>query len=282
MLDGIPSFLDEDAFRHLPRDRVVAILTGSQGEPRAALARVAAGDHPRVELVEGDTLVFSARAIPGNEREINAIANALTMRGVRLITDRDRLVHVSGHPRRGELVEMYNWLKPKIALPVHGEPVHLAAHAGLARELGVETVIVVKDGVVTRLAPEPAAEIDRIELNRLYRDGRIVGRLEDIGVPERRKLGFGGHVAVAIVINSRGDPVADPEIALTGVPIRDGDGERLEEAVLDAIDGTLRSMPRPQRRDPDVLGEAIRRAVRAAVAEAWGKKPVCTVLVSVV
>ena len=282
MLDGLPPFLDEDAFRHLPRDRVVAILTGSQGEPRAALARVAAGDHPRVELVDGDTLVFSARAIPGNEREINAIVNGLTERGVRVITDRDRLVHVSGHPRRGELVEMYSWIKPRIALPVHGEPVHLAAHAGLARELGVETVIVAKDGVMTRLAPAPTTELERIELDRLYRDGRIVGRLAEIGVPDRRKLAFSGHVAVALVINARGDVVADPEIALTGLPIRDADGERLEEGVLQAIDGTVRSMPRPQRRDPDVLAEAIRRAVRAAVAESWGKKPVCTVLVSVV
>jgi ribonuclease J len=282
MLDGLPPFLDEDAFQHLPRERVVAILTGSQGEPRAALARVAADDHPRVELADGDTLVFSARAIPGNEREINTIVNALTARGIRVITDRDRLVHVSGHPRRGEMVEMYNWVKPKIALPVHGEPVHLAAHADLARELGVETVMIVKDGAVTRLAPGPVAEVDRIAMERLYRDGRVVGHLEEVGVPERRKLAFAGHVTVAIAIDSRGDLAADPEIALLGVPLHDVDGERMEDAVLQAIEGTVKSMPRPQRRDPEVLGEAIRRAVRAAVGEAWGKKPVCTVLVSVV
>ena len=282
MLDGLPPFLDEDAFQHLPRERVVAILTGSQGEPRAALARVAAGDHPRVELVDGDTLVFSARAIPGNEREINGIVNALTARGIHVITDRDRLVHVSGHPRRGELVEMYTWLKPKIALPVHGEPVHLAAHADLARELGVETVIVARDGATVRLAPEPAAEIDRMEIGRLYRDGRIIGRLEEIGIGERRKLAFAGYVAVAIVIDSRGELAADPEIALVGLPLRDRGGERLEGAVTAAIEGTVASMPRPRRRDPDVLAEAIRRAVRAAIGESWGKKPVCTVLVSVV
>jgi ribonuclease J len=282
MLDGLPPFHDEDAFQHLPRERVVAILTGSQGEPRAALARVAADDHPRIELVDGDTLVFSARAIPGNEREINTIVNALVGRGIRVITDRDRLVHVSGHPRRGELVEMYNWAKPKIALPVHGEPVHLAAHADLARELGVETVMIVKDGIMTRLAPEPAAEVERIETDRLYRDGKVVGHLAEIGVPERRKLAFAGHVAVAIAVDSRGDLAADPEIALVGLPLRDLDGERLEDAVTTAVEGTMKSLPRPQRRDPDVLAEAIRRAVRGAVGEGWGKKPVCTVLVSVV
>jgi ribonuclease J len=213
---------------------------------------------------------------------VSSWSTAIRSSSQRLITDRDRLVHVSGHPRRGELTEMYNWIKPAIALPVHGEPVHLAAHAGLARELGVKTVIIVKDGTVTRLAPEPAGEIDHLELDRLYRDGRIVGHLTEIGVAERRKLAFAGHIAVAMAIDSKGELAADPEIALIGLPLRDGEGEPFEDTVLAAIEGTVKSMPRPRRRDPDVLAEAIRRAVRAAVGEAWGKKPVCTVLVSVV
>src|SRR5690606_15576231 len=139
-LKGLPPFLDEETYAHLPRERVVALLTGSQGEPRAALARVAAADHRNIELVKGDMVVFSSRAIPGNEKAINTIINALVSRGVRVITDRDRLVHVSGHPRRDELREMYGWLKPSIAVPVHGEPMHLAAHAALAREQGVGTI----------------------------------------------------------------------------------------------------------------------------------------------
>ena len=282
MLQNMPPFLDEDAFRHLPRDKVVAILTGSQGEPRAALARVAADDHPRIELVAGDMVVFSARAIPGNELEINAIINALTARGVRIVTDRDRLVHVSGHPRRGELTEMYSWIKPQIAIPVHGEPMHLAAHADLARELGVETVVIVKDGTVTRLAPAPVRTVDEIDVQRLYKDGRLIGDLKQTGVAERRKLSFAGYVAVSIVIDRKGDQVADPDIALTGLPLKDAAGRAMEEAVMNAILGTLQSIPRPQRRDPDVLGEAIRRAIRGAVGEAWGKKPVCTVFVAVV
>jgi ribonuclease J len=282
MLEGVPPFLSEDAFHHLPRDKVVAILTGSQGEPRAALARVAADDHPRIEMVAGDMVVFSARAIPGNELEINAIINALTARGVRVVTDRDRLVHVSGHPRRGELTEMYSWIKPQIAIPVHGEPMHLAAHADLARELGVETVVIVKDGTVTRLAPAPVRAVDEIDVERLYKDGKLIGDMKQTGVAERRKLSFAGHVAVSIVIDRRGDHVADPDIALTGLPLKDAAGRPMEEAVMNAINGTLGSIPRPQRRDPDVLGEAIRRAVCGAVGEAWGKKPVCTVFVAVV
>jgi ribonuclease J len=282
MLDGIPPFLDEDAFASLPREKVVAILTGSQGEPRAAMARVAVADHPRVELVPGDIVVFSARAIPGNELEINAIINALTARGVRVITDRDRLVHVSGHPRRGELAEMYEWTKPKIAIPVHGEPMHLAAHADFAKARGIETVVEYKDGVVTRLAPEPVREVDQIEAGRLYKDGTLIADLEGVGVPDRRKLAFAGHVAISLVVDKKGESLADPDLVLTGLPAADASGRPMEEVAMNALLGTIESLPRPQRRDPETLSEAVRRAVRAAIAEAWGKKPICTVFVAVV
>lgn len=282
MLDGLPPFLDEEAFAHLPRERVVAILTGSQGEPRAALARVAAGDHPRVELVAGDLVVFSARAIPGNEFEITKIINALVSLGVRVITDSDRLVHVSGHPRRGEMREMYGWIKPRIAIPVHGQPMHLAAHAELAKGIGVETVLAVTDGKMIRLAPSPVMEIGDIETGKLYKDGRLIGDLAGVGVPERRKLAFAGHVAVSIVVDRKGDQVVEPDVALTGLPTYDVAGRPLDETAMRAIIGTIDSLPRPQRRDPDALAESVRRAVRAAIAEAWGKKPVCTVFVAVV
>ncbi|HVY18449.1 MAG TPA: ribonuclease J [Bauldia sp.] len=282
MLDGLPAFLDEDSYAHLPRDKVVVVLTGSQGEPRASLARVAVDDHPRIELVPGDLVVFSARAIPGNELEINRIINALSARGIRVMTDRDRLVHVSGHPRRGELTEMYAWTKPKIAVPVHGEPMHLAAHADLARELGVPTVITIKDGGVTRLAPEPVAQVDKIELGRLYKDGNLIGDIDGVGVSERRKLSFAGHVAVSLVVDRKGEAMADPDVALTGLPMKDAAGRPFEETVMNTVLGTMDSLPRPQKRDPDVLAEAVRRAVRAAVVLAWGKKPICTVFVAVV
>ena len=282
MLEDTPPFLDEEAYGYLPRDRVVALLTGSQGEPRAALARIAFDDHPRIELAQGDIVVFSARAIPGNEAEINRIVNALTARGIRVITDRDRLVHVSGHPRRDEMREMYGWLKPRIAIPVHGEAMHLAAHADLARELGVATVVEVEDGVMTRLAPDPVDQVDEIEVNNLYKDGRLIADLEGIGVAARRRLSFAGHVAVSVVIDEKGSVRGDPEIELIGVPRFDGVGRPMEAVAMDAVLATLDSVPRPVRRDPDALGEAIRRAVRGTIAQAWGKKPICTVFVAVV
>lgn len=282
MMDDMPPFLDEDAFEHLPRDKVVAILTGSQGEPRAALAKVAAGEHPRVELAPGDILVYSAREIPGNELDIDRILNALTSMKVHIITDEERRVHTSGHPRRDEMRDLYGWIRPKIAIPVHGQPMHLAAHADLAREMGVPKVIAALNGDMTRLAPEPAEKVDEMPAGRLYKDGHLIGSLDEVGVSERRKLSFAGHVAVSIVLDRKGEQVADPDVALTGVPEKDGDGAPMEERVIDAVYSALDSMPRPKRRDPDVVAEAVRRAVRAAVNEAWGKKPVCAVFVAVV
>lgn len=282
MLDDMPPFLSEEAYAYLPRDKVVVLLTGSQGEPRAALARVAFDDHPSIELAHGDIVVFSARAIPGNEYDIIRIMNALTERGIRVITSDDRLVHTSGHPRRDEMRKLYGWLKPEIAIPVHGTPMHLAAHADLARSLGVETVVEVEDGIMTRLAPGPVAQIDEIELRPLYKDGRLIAGLDGIGVAERRRLSYVGHLTVAIVVDGRGEVRGEPQVALIGIPQVDAAGRPMAETAMDAVLATLDSVPRPVRRDPDALGEAVRRAARAAVAEAWGKKPLCSVFVSVV
>ena len=281
MLDGVPPFLDEEAYQHLPRQKVVALVTGSQGEPRAALHRIAEEEHRNVVLETGDILVFSSRVIPGNETAVNRIMNRLIARGVRVITDRDRLVHVSGHPRRDELREMYSWIRPAIAVPVHGEAMHLAAHADLARELGVPTVRVIANGTVLRLAPAPVVKVDEIEAGRIYRDGMLVGGLEAMGVPERRRLAFAGQVSVSLVLDQGGEVMADPEAALTGIPQADANGRSFEEMVLSAVDGALDSIPRPRRRDPELVREAVRRAVRASVAQAWGKKPNCAVLVTV-
>ena len=282
LLEGAPPFLGEDAYPELPPDKVVALLSGSQGEPRAALARVAVGSHPRVELAAGDIVVFSARAIPGNELDINRIVNALTARRIRVLTDRDRLVHVSGHPRRDELREIYRWLKPKIAIPVHGEAMHLAAHADLARELAVPAVLTIADGDMVRLAPDPVEQIDEIAAGRLYKDGLIVGGIDAVGVTERRRLSFAGHVGVSVVIDRRGDLLADPQVSPFGLPAGDGGGRPLMETIMDAVVDAIESLPRPRRKDAEAVREAVRRAVRAAVAGVWGKKPVCTVVVTVV
>jgi ribonuclease J len=281
-LRGLPPLHDAEAFEHLPRGRAVALVTGSQGEPRAALARIAEHDHPQVRLDRGDIVVFSSRVIPGNEREVNRIVNALITDGIRVITDRDRLVHVSGHPRRGELAEMYDWVRPTLLLPVHGEPFHMAAQAEFARRHGIARVLATRDGGMVRLAPDAAEAVDEIGAGRLYRDGMLIGDAEAVGVPERRRLAFAGHVAAALILDHRGQLVQEPDVELTGLPELGGDGRPMLERVLSAVQGTLESIPRPRRRDPEVVREAVRRAIRAAVRETWGKKPLCTVFVAVV
>ena len=150
-LDGLPPFLGPDPFERMPRDKVLALATGSQGEPRAALARIAEDEHPSASLAAGDTVVFSSRTIPGNEKAVGRIINGLVTQGVEVVTDRTRLVHVSGHPRRAELAKMYAWLKPRIAIPAHGEPVHLSEHVAFAKALGVREVVRAFDGDIVKL-----------------------------------------------------------------------------------------------------------------------------------
>jgi ribonuclease J len=173
-LQGLPPFLDQDAYGYLPRNKVVALMTGSQGEPRAALARIAGGDHREVALSPGDRVVFSSRTIPGNERAVNNIINSLVDFGAEVITDRDALVHTSGHPRRDELRQMYDWIKPQIVVPVHGEALHLHEQAKVARAAGVPQVIEIRNGHMLRLAPGKAERIDTVPHGRLYRDGRLL------------------------------------------------------------------------------------------------------------
>ena len=279
-LDPNLHFHDETIFAKLPPRKVVALCTGSQGEPRAALARIAQGGHPNVELEEGDRVIFSSRTIPGNEKAVSRVQNGLSDLGTEVITDQDAAVHVSGHPRRGELTQLYGWVKPGIAIPMHGEGRHLEAHARLAESLGVEQVVRARNGTMVRLLPGPAEIIDDVPVGRLYRDGTILTRADDGQVRERRKLSFAGSVAVSLVLSEKGVLLAEAQIALTGLPPADAQGTPFAEIVRGAVTGTIESIPRPKRKDQALVSDAVRRSVRAAVNQAWGKKPMCSILVT--
>jgi ribonuclease J len=280
-LDPDLACYEESAFESLPPRKVVALCTGSQGEARAAMARIAQDEHPNVSLDPGDRVIFSSRTIPGNEKAVGRVQNGLADRGVEIITDQDAPVHVSGHPRRGELEQLYAWLKPKIAIPMHGEGRHLEAHARLAEQLGVREVVRARNGSMVRLLPGPAAIIDDVPVGRLFRDGAILTRADDGQVRERRKLSFAGTVSVSLVLSEKGVLLADPEVALTGLPSVDAEGTPFATIARDAAIGTIESIPRPRRKDPAMVSEAVRRGVRAAVNQAWGKKPLCSVLLTV-
>ncbi len=277
LLDGIPAFRGAEAFGFLPRDKVVAILTGSQGEPRAALRRIADDDHPEIALSPGDLVIFSSRTIPGNERVVNHIINALVSRGVEVMTDKDGLVHVSGHPRRGELMEMYGFVRPQVSVPVHGEALHMHEHAKLAKSLGVPEVVTCRDGHVVRLAPGPSERVDDVPVGRLYKDGRLLVPEGARAIPERRRLSYVGVVSVALAVDRSGTLAGDPSVEISGIPERGEGGIDMLDHVLDTVVATLDGLPKARRRDPEALAETMERAVRAAVNGAWGKKPVCHV-----
>ncbi|MEI5678110.1 MULTISPECIES: ribonuclease J [unclassified Mesorhizobium] len=279
-MDGLPEFVSEEDYGYIPRENLVVICTGSQGESRAALAKLARDEMKTVALSPGDIVIFSSRTIPGNEKAILEIKNQLIDQGMKIIEDSDALVHVSGHPRRSELRRMYEWTRPRIAVPVHGEAAHLVAHGSLASACGVPEVAQVRDGDMLRLAPGAAEIIDQVPFGRVYKDGKLIGDDEAVGIRDRRKLSFAGHVAVNVVLDDKYELSGDPDIVAIGVARTDQRGEDIEDLMLDAAIGAVDSIPRQRRKDLDLVQEAVRRAVRSAANEAWGKKPLVTVFVT--
>lgn len=279
LLEGLKEFRSGDTYGYLPREKVVALLTGSQGEPRAALARVAEDEHPDIALSPGDLVIFSSRTIPGNEKAVGKIVNALVRQRVEIITDRTHLVHVSGHPRRDELKRMYEWVRPRILVPAHGEPIHLAEQARLAREMKVPSVVMAFNGDMIELAPGTPGKIDEAPSGRVFQDGDLLVGAMDKTIPERRKLSFAGIVSVAVAFDDKGNLVGDPEIATMGLPPATVDGDTFDDVVADAVLDLVENMPKQRRRDPEAMRNALERAIRSAVQEEWGKKPVVHALV---
>lgn len=278
-LDGIEDFLSVDAYSAFAREDVVLLATGSQGERRAAMARMSEEDHPIVKLAPGDTVIFSSRTIPGNEREVGRIVNNLVKQGVEVITDRMALIHASGHPRRAEVAKFYEWVRPKIAIPAHGEEIHLAEHARFAATCGVEHVIKARDGDLVLLAPGTPAIVEEVPHGRLCKDGTALLAIDDDALRTRQRLAFSGIVTVGLAVDGRGEMAGVPDVILAGVPSKTDTGLALDEIVDAAVFQTFDALPRPKRRDANVVSVAIEKAVRAAVVAAWGKKPVVHVLV---
>ncbi|MEO1266130.1 MAG: ribonuclease J, partial [Pseudomonadota bacterium] len=276
------TYHDQDSVKSIPAANVLLLVTGSQGEGRAALARIADDDHPTISLDPGDAVIYSSRTIPGNEKSVLRVQNKLADMGVSVITDNDALVHVTGHPRRDELKEMFEWTSPKLLVPMHGESRHLQENAKLAKAAGIKSVPDVRNGKMVRLAPNGGTIIDEAPTGRLYRDGKLIIPEGEGSVRERRKLAHVGIIFVSVVTNEKGDVIADPDATLDGVPFETHDGSSMEDLVLDTIDATVEGMNPKRRRDPDALADSVKRAVRNAVDQVWRKRPIVKVLVSVV
>jgi ribonuclease J len=278
-LDGTPDFFSLERYPVLARDRVVVLATGSQGEPRAAMGRVADAEHPVISLASGDRVIFSSRTIPGNEREVNRVINGLILQGIEVITDRTHLVHCSGHPRRGEVERFYSWLRPQIAIPAHGEPLHLYEHARVARAIGVPHVVPARNGDMVLLGPGRPGIIEEVATGRVAQDGNVLVALDDTLFPERRRLAYAGVVSIAVALTAQGELAGDPDVLTSGLPARMRGGAATDKLIDEAVFATLDSLPRQRRRDFDGVSIAIERAVRSSLQAAWGKRPQVHVLV---
>ena len=275
-LTELPPFLEAEDAVDIPDSEVLYICTGSQGEPRAALSRIAAGDHRHVALGAGDTVIFSSRIIPGNELAIGRLQNRLAGNGVKVITELDHFVHVSGHPNQDELVRMYQYLRPQIAIPVHGEQRHLIRHAELARACQVPETILVENGSIVRLAPGKARIIDIAETARLAVDGKRLIPLRSNLMRDRRRAMNGGTVALTVIVDGTGRPLDDPQLTTTGL-LDDDEAPYAVEAVIEAVRETLEGLPRRKGGDDEAVKEAARLTVRRAFNVSHGKKPLITV-----
>jgi len=272
-LADFPPLIDFDAAMAMPRDKVLIVATGGQGESRAALARIADNSHP-IKLDAGDLVVFSSKQIPGNEIAIGRIQNQLAAAGIAMITDRQAHVHVSGHPGRPELAEMYRWIRPEILVPVHGEIRHMAEQARFAVAEGVPNAIVQQNGDCIRLAPGKPQRISREATGRLVLDGDVILPADGGTINERRKLALNGHISVAIALDSQGRLRAEPEIRLQGVPIEEDLDAFLEEAREAASDAVT-----AKQRSEDQRVEDLRLAVRRCATQWTGKKPVVDAMI---
>ena len=281
LLRDVREFIPDSEAKHFPPDQILYICTGSQGEPRAALARIAEGTHPQVNLSSGDHVIFSSRVIPGNEIAIRNLQNNLSDRGVRLYTERDHPgIHVSGHPCRDELSQMYQWARPQIAVPTHGERRHLVEHCALAKDMQVPHAIAPRNGDMVKLAPGHPSIIDEVPSGRLYVDGGMLVPEAGEALRERRHAAHNGVLIVTFAIDDRGRQASDIEVRGLGLP---GDVDYpLEEALDELADRakqTLKNMPPQDRNDEDLVEGAVSRALKKASQQIWDRRPIVETVV---
>lgn len=275
-LKDLPELIDMERAMDLPRGEVLILATGGQGEARAALARIAADQHP-IKLERGDAVVFSSRQIPGNELAIGRVQNALVERGIQLVTDRQSMIHVSGHPGRPELLALYDWLRPQMLVPVHGEMRHMAEQARLGKTHGIPRTIVQKNGDLVRLAPNGPHKLQEVRAGRLVLDGDIIAPADGEAMGARRRLANNGLVTAALAVARDGKLLSAIDIAAIGLPLEEDMHGFVTEAQVDAAEA-VRALKGDRRKDRVAIAEAVRLAVRRCAQRWSGKKPVVQVM----
>ena len=281
LLTDFPPVVDEENAESIPAENLFYLVTGSQGEGRAALARIAGGTHPTVSLQEGDTVLFSSKTIPGNEAGIYRLYNRLSENGVTVIDGDMEHIHASGHARRDDMEAMYAAVRPRVAIPMHGEHRHLVEHAKWARRWGADHALIAPNGTVVRLNGNRPGPVDHIETGRVYVDGSAhVGALDGV-IRERLKLARQGLVVAALVIDEDGVLIADPDVRCFGAP-KDGEGwtSPLDEMIAEAVDLAIEDAPAKSLRTDAGVEEIAARAIRRVTGRLWGKRPVVSVIVT--
>ncbi|MDB5366412.1 MAG: putative metallo-beta-lactamase [Rhodospirillales bacterium] len=272
-LADVATFLSDGDAGLVPNDKIVLICTGSQGEPRSALARIANEDHPEIDLHEGDTVIFSARAIPGNERAIQQLQSRLARRGIEVVTPDHDFVHVSGHPAEDELTELYQWLRPRTVVPVHGEFAHLSAHAQLARDCQVPQTLIPENGTVIRFTADQEAQvIGQLEANVLAVDGKRLVPASGGVLRQRSRMIDQGAIVATIVLDGKGRLLAKPQIAAPGLLSAAEDQSLLKELALGG-EQAFDQLGVQEKRDDDLVRDAVRLGVRRRANQMLGKKP---------
>jgi ribonuclease J len=272
----LPAFIEAEDADDIPKDQVLYICTGSQGEPRAALSRIAANDHRQVKLGKGDTVIFSSRKIPGNELSISRLQNKLVQNDVSVINDENGSIHVSGHPAEGELIKMYQYVRPQIVVPVHGEPRHLKRHAEIAQNCQVPETILVKNGSVVRLAPGKAQIIDQVHAGRFVLDGPRIIPLESDVFKDRMRILYNGVVVFSLVLDASGNMLGTPHLTTHGL-VEEDEMPGVLKSISEEVEDALISMSDTDVMDDKKVNEVARIIVRRSFRYTHKKRPLTTV-----
>ena len=267
LLRGLPDFIDEENAGYLPAEKTLILCTGSQGEYRAALSKIARDEHQHIVAEKGDTVIFSSKIIPGNEAGIMNLQNLFAKKDIKIITGKDEFVHVSGHPCQDELIEMYNLIQPKSIIPVHGEFRHLVANANLAKNNGIKNTLVIENGTIVKISSKDVVIDQQVESGRLYKDGKII--IYDYESPsnERSKISFTGLIVISIILQNN-KIKSKPKIKMIGLPEFDEEGIKLSDWVNQALENVISSKNKSGN-----LESKIKNAVIRQIREVWGKKP---------
>jgi ribonuclease J len=276
-LQDIKVPIDVRDAKKIPKNKMVFLCTGSQGEQRAALARIANGTHPDLHLEKDDNVIFSSRIIPGNEKRLFKIFNDFSKNDINVLSEENSMIHVSGHPAREDLKKMYSWVKPKILIPVHGEQRHMAEHISFAKEMGVKFPVKVSNGEILRLAPGEPEVVDKVTWGRVYLDGKVLIDNDSPVLKERRNMAANGYMEITVLISKNGQIKNNPIVTLKGIPLIEEDASEIEYDLEDVVMDTCKTFNLNNSKQEKNLIDTLKGNCRKLINDKSGKKPLVNI-----